>query len=347
MAGKLKVVLVTFSNTGNTKYVADKVRDALSTEGYQVDEVDALKLVKVLDLGNQALGKIKIPDPEPEAYIDARTAIAEADVVGLGAFANCFQPSAGIAELFSEEVLPESLFVKMKFFIVYGTAGQGHGKLNDCLATLLSRKNRQAVLAGSGKFLAPENIPCLMPARPAIDVWSAGEKAKVVEFGKSVLDVLEGKAEPVATYEPGEVTHRAVFDTVAALVCGRPIVLKEKCGKCRRCAAVCPYNAISFDLEDGLPHWDLKKCRRCGRCYNFCRNDAIQFPRVHSELRAKFSAPVLIEPGEKTGDGVFVGQPQPFGFELNKRQLLGKGLEFYGPLAGLVVLLLLLLWRLV
>jgi len=58
---------------------------------------------------------------------------------------------------------------------------------------------------------------------------------------------------------------------------GKPLTLKDKCRKCKKCLKICAHNAISFDGE-GNAQIDIDKCTGCGRCIGFCNFDAIKSP---------------------------------------------------------------------
>lgn len=57
---------------------------------------------------------------------------------------------------------------------------------------------------------------------------------------------------------------------------GRPIVLQNKCQKCKKCVDICPTGALSFD--NGLSI-DLSRCIFCGKCVEGCLSGAIIFTR--------------------------------------------------------------------
>ena len=50
---------------------------------------------------------------------------------------------------------------------------------------------------------------------------------------------------------------------------------KNKCIGCGTCVAICPVEAISFDV-DGKAVIDTKKCIRCGACQASCPVEAIE-----------------------------------------------------------------------
>ncbi|OGI03158.1 MAG: hypothetical protein A2Y25_08360 [Candidatus Melainabacteria bacterium GWF2_37_15] len=57
---------------------------------------------------------------------------------------------------------------------------------------------------------------------------------------------------------------------------GLPVINKENCTSCGKCASVCPTNAINPDISI-----DLGKCIFCGDCERVCENNVIKFTNSH------------------------------------------------------------------
>nr|MCR5304098.1 DUF362 domain-containing protein [Lachnospiraceae bacterium] len=55
---------------------------------------------------------------------------------------------------------------------------------------------------------------------------------------------------------------------------GQPVIEKELCRGCQKCATQCGSNAISYG-DDHKASIDPEKCKGCGRCIGACRFDAI------------------------------------------------------------------------
>ena len=58
---------------------------------------------------------------------------------------------------------------------------------------------------------------------------------------------------------------------------GKPLVLSNKCKKCKQCIKICAHGAISYD-ESGIANIDHTKCVGCGRCIGICNFDAVNSP---------------------------------------------------------------------
>lgn len=50
----------------------------------------------------------------------------------------------------------------------------------------------------------------------------------------------------------------------------------EYCGRCRICANVCPFDAITLSAEASAAKIDVEKCQLCGLCYSACPSGAIE-----------------------------------------------------------------------
>jgi Ni,Fe-hydrogenase III small subunit/NAD-dependent dihydropyrimidine dehydrogenase PreA subunit len=57
---------------------------------------------------------------------------------------------------------------------------------------------------------------------------------------------------------------------------GLPVIDKQNCLNCGKCADICPTNAISQDVSI-----DLGKCIFCGDCERECQNNSIKFTNFH------------------------------------------------------------------
>ncbi|MBS7647181.1 MAG: hydrogenase iron-sulfur subunit [Candidatus Bathyarchaeia archaeon] len=51
---------------------------------------------------------------------------------------------------------------------------------------------------------------------------------------------------------------------------------QDYCSRCSICYSVCPYEAITRDMETGKVEIDLRKCQVCGICYSACPVFAIE-----------------------------------------------------------------------
>jgi ferredoxin len=313
----MRVSILTFSITGNTKLTAKRIASQLTDAGNTVSRFNIVKIGKEID----SLGATSSP-----LLASARAAIESSDVVAVSAFSNGFHPSHRVNEVLADSVLPATLFARMRFFFIFATAGQRFGRTLNVLATLLYDKNPSAKYLGSLDILAPENWPPLQPERPFRDAWRPSELVRADEFGAQIARYLAGTDPTPSIAVSKAYSWRIVTELKPARrwLVPRPECDREKCQRCGTCERKCPYNAIkiSADIEDGFPVFDLTKCEGCGRCFNTCPAEAIEIPKAHTKTRSRYPKPNLVPAGEKCEDGM-ISQAFPQGYALNKRNLIG------------------------
>lgn len=305
----MKIVFITFSNTGNTNFVATKLSEILESKiKCQIKHIDAIEGIKQLDLSDSSHPQILLDSKNqiPQNILELRTLIQEADVIGIGAFSNAYQPSFGLSSLFEEEVLPSSLFNNVKYFFVYSTCGRKIGKTTDVLGTVIRSKTKNAQFLGSLVVIAPGNYPLFQPKKPYQYPWDKQEISKIDLFGEELSKYLSGEKQPTNlsfNFTPFKFNPLMKF---AGKLTGYPKVDKTKCIKCGICEQKCPYNAVRLlpDIEDGFPTIDRSKCLACGRCFNLCSKEAMEIPRIHTELRTRYPEPFFLETGQKNENGI-------------------------------------------
>jgi Pyruvate/2-oxoacid:ferredoxin oxidoreductase delta subunit len=329
----MKVTLLTFSITGNTKLAAKRIAAKLTESGkHTVQHVALVKLGKEVD----SLG---LTGP---LLASTRTTIEASDVVAIGCFSNTNHPSYRVDQLFGESVLPASLFANMKYFFVFGTAGQTMGRTLTVTSTILIEKNPSAAYLGELTILAPENWPPLLPERPYRDTWRPSELTHADEFGAQIAKYLNGDEPiPKLTVEKGYtwtvITKKGRF---RKWFVPKPVCDHSKCLRCGKCAKKCPYNAVTLspDIEDGFPVFDLVKCEGCSRCFHKCPAEAIEMPNSKTKTRSRYPNANTVLAGQKCADGM-IAQPFPGLFPLNARNLIGRGRETCAVVLVIVLLI--------
>ncbi|KAK2957255.1 hypothetical protein BLNAU_7849 [Blattamonas nauphoetae] len=294
----MKIVLITISSTGNTAYAAHSIGSDLSTKyNHEVSHIDGLELIKQLHLGNRQNPDLPSSESIEEcgALTAARDLISEADVVGLGAYATMLKPQPGYGDLFSETILPQSLFSKARYYFVYFTQGGKGGKMDRILATTLSKKCTSAQFTGALKLITPDSTPLWQPEKPFRDPWQETEVAKIHTFSDSLNTIFVGltttlPAVPAALEYNGTKSHASFAKRIKA-----PVVDRTLCVKCGRCVRECPYNAIAItgDIEDGFPIFNAQACWSCARCFHHCPQDALNYGMGKTQLRSRMKKPIV------------------------------------------------------
>jgi len=239
----MDVTMIYFSQTSNTRRVAEAMAEALREEGHAVRTIPLEKATP-----QDATGS---------------------DLLGVGTA--CFSSQAPTPVKAFLRSLP-SLQGRRAF--VFATSGGAPGRVLYDLTRLLQAKEAEVV----GGFLAHGELhhpaPCLigrLPNRP-----NAQDLANARRFATSVAEhVSAGRAGPVAegrrdALRPG----RGFYDLVALLstdgflrlVLPAPRLDPAACNDCQRCARECPMDNITMQ-----PHPVLGgECIRCYHCLTVC-----------------------------------------------------------------------------
>lgn len=290
-----KIVLVTYSTTGNTKFIQDRIIKQLTESHHSVLAFDALSIIKSYQLGRKKPENLSVEAAPGGLIPDLRRSIAVADVIGIGAFSFGMQTPPGLSEIFSEEYLPADLYKNMKYFFSFGTAGQMIGAVHNIIATLLSNKNKNAVYVGQLTVICPENYAPLQPPLGSRDMWGQKQLDKISPFVDSLIHTFNGDT-PIQAI-PFKKAHFkiGVMQKQIAYSCGEVLVDKKKCVKCGNCVRNCPYGALTIasDIEDGFPHWNRDRCMYCHLCYNKCPKLAVDYRAAHTKNKARHPSPFL------------------------------------------------------
>ena len=70
---------------------------------------------------------------------------------------------------------------------------------------------------------------------------------------------------------------RVLTKSLRSVLAPKPVVLKESCVRCGKCAEVCPAGAVAVGEKPAKI--DRSKCIRCFCCQEFCPKGAIEVHR--------------------------------------------------------------------
>lgn len=244
----MKINIICFSQTGNTRKVAKAMGEVFKDAGHEVRNI--------------GFNKVTHDD------------FASADLIGVGA--PCFESQApsNVREFLWE--LPP---LDEKKAFVFSTSGGGPGRVLYDLAKPLMKKGAEVV----GGFLSRGTcfypVPCLkgrFPERP-----DAQDLAKAKKFVGALLGHLSsGVAGPMPESRSGTLTHGAGFynmvgaimnDSIVRLLMPKPRADEGKCTECGLCVAECPTNSITLGPKPNI----AKTCYRCYRCITGCPEEAL------------------------------------------------------------------------
>ncbi len=245
----MKINIICFSQTGNTRKVGRAMAAVFDEKGHEVEFVFFKKA-------------------EPNHFTSA-------DIVGVGA--PCFESQAPTPVRAFLKELPH---LEGKKAFVFATAGGGPGRVLYDLAKPLMAKKAEVV----GGFLARGTcyhpVPCLVnrfPGRPAEDDLEAARG-----FAESVADhAASGRSGPLPETRPDALKHGFGFYHIAAILLKDPLVRflmprpqvvdPGKCNQCQWCVHECPTGSITLEPAFRI----ASTCIRCYRCLNGCPEDAL------------------------------------------------------------------------
>ncbi len=245
----MDVTMITFSQTGNTRKVAEAMSTALSRAGHSVHHVSLENAV-------------------PEDGV-------RGDLLGVGA--PCFSSQAPTPVKKFLQTLPP---LNGRQAFVFATSGGAPGRTLYDMTCLLKEKGADVV----GGFLARGELyypaPCLVgrfPGRPDADDL---ERARL--FAVSLAEhVSAGATGPFAGSRPDALKPgKGLYDFVALtsgdslmrLLMPEPKHDQAKCDQCEWCAGECPTDNITMHPYPFLG----VQCIRCYRCSTGCPQEAYE-----------------------------------------------------------------------
>lgn len=244
----MKINLIYFSQTGNTRKVAKAMADVFKSDEHLVRTISYKKATN-------------------DDFI-------EPNLIGVGA--PCFESQA---PSIVKEYLLELPELDHKKAFVFSTSGGGPGKVLYDLSKPLMKKGAEVV----GGFLCRGTcfypVPCLVGRFP--DRPNEEDLSEAKDFAKNLLTHLSsGKAGPMPDSRPDAFKHGIGFykivgamlnDPLIRFLMPKPKVDESKCAECDWCEAECPTNSMKLSPMPVV----AKTCIRCYRCLTGCPENAL------------------------------------------------------------------------
>jgi len=253
----MKVTIIYFSQTGNTRSVAETMVEAFRENGHNARAVS-----------------LKKATPQ-----EATTS----DLLGIGT--PCFASQAPKPVKSFLNSLPR---LESKRAFVFATSGGAPGRVLYDLTSLLQSKGAEVI----GGFLTRGEIHYPPPSligrfahRP-----NAGDLAEARDFARMVSEhVISGWTGCVAGSRPDTMRPQGTFYNTVAFFCKdtflrqmlpEPKLDPVRCDGCQWCAYECPMHNISLDPYPKIG----RGCIRCYRCLTGCPQEAFKVDWKASDL---------------------------------------------------------------
>ena len=244
----MKVLIIYFSGTGNTKKVAEEYRKAFEAQGAEID-LKALPLAEGIDY---------------ESY----------DLVGFGYPIHGFNAPANVLRF--AKLLPKLQSEKRAF--IFKSSGEPV-RMSDVSSLKLIKllKKRGFSVTNEYQYCMPYNIIFRHTDEMAFRMWDTVQK--VVPY--DCREILSGTPKRVRKlFMGGFFAWILRAEHWGGRLIGRGYKVTKDCIHCGKCAKNCPEQNIRID-EKGKFHFG-KECLICMRCSFNCPTDAFKLGLLNS-----------------------------------------------------------------
>jgi NAD-dependent dihydropyrimidine dehydrogenase PreA subunit len=237
-----KLAIVYFSGTGNTKYIAEKMKEAIIKTNVEVDLIN--------------IEKDKI-DSQLYDYI----------IIGGPVY----------VERYPEILLK---YIEKNLSNYKGTCMMYSSQANDGATPVFKHaiKRIKHINVTYYNYIAmPNNFYTFMFKKCPKDKETELLKAASVQVEKMVLEFLDGKTNsyeiPNSRVIMAEVAYRFVYPFFRKVLMRKLEIDKDKCIKCGKCEKLCPAKSIRIDPKLKINN----DCTFCQRCINTCPKNAFLY----------------------------------------------------------------------
>jgi len=303
----MKILLVYFSGTGNTRYYSELIAREIIGRGHECELFDVEDGVDlpglwhqnpvIQDYMHEAEKRVPLHPSGIERTADEKNLRASlekfrekavrCDLIGFGSPVYFFKP-APVMESFIG-LMPD---IRGKTVFTYGTHMEGPVEFPQNFGKLLEPKT--AGIAGhmDDHIMHSELIPGLPEFLPVAKIFNGYLKYRLPLIKRKISAFLNklGIArnassikrlmipEPDAVMKAvGKIIEKALYATFCFSI-GNDL-LKERCTRCGLCAKNCPMGLITFE-KDRWPDRS-RHCMYCLRCLNICPEKAVIWRRIY------------------------------------------------------------------
>ncbi|MHA1340051.1 MAG: EFR1 family ferrodoxin [Promethearchaeota archaeon] len=277
---KLKILILFFSGTGNTEYIARYIENNLKVLIEKASNNEEKKYNQIVEISRNMLEKF---DPND---------VLNYDLICLG-FPIFELNSPVIVQEFLEKLPNIAIGDSQKNIGVFFFATMGFASGNAFRKNYKKIKNKGYIFLGGKSFKMSGSDGLIMMKKEAKYVQNALKKnyeslPKVDEFCNHIFNtlrsILDGKTINQLKIKPHFSILDFLFGWIFHLVylilikyMKKKYYADEKCTYCQLCIKICPVNNISLHEENGKKRIVFgDKCIFCLRCINQCPAAAIQ-----------------------------------------------------------------------
>jgi ferredoxin/flavodoxin len=246
----MKIPIVYFSSSGNTKYVARLINNGLKIMNLE-PELIPFKALTRSDLN-----------------------LEEIEVLGIGAPIYAMAFTLNMLDWIKKLPIVRK---KVKFFLFDTNAGLPGPSIKQ-IKDILIRKNYEFI--GALEIVVPTRDSVFESKYFKYVKWSRSKIDKIVQFGIKIGKIIKTGSGILNWSNPtifGSIIRayfqkleKPLYRYASNLIGYNP----NKCTKCRVCEKGCPTKAISFNKK---PVINPKKCIICFRCIRNCPENALYF----------------------------------------------------------------------
>ncbi len=237
-------MILYFSGTGNSKYIADIIADKLGESIYSIN--DGLKQGNYPDISADEVLIFSVP-----TY------------------------AWRIPRVVSEWIEKGGCFCAKKAYFIM-TCGDDIGDAEKHLKELCDKNG--LIFMGCAPVVMPENYIAMF------DSPTKQREAEIIKTALSGVDALTAKLKSGAALESSKksfadkIKSGIVNDLFYMFyISSKKFTASEKCIGCGKCEKLCPMNNIT--LENGKPKWH-NNCTHCMACISYCPAECIEYGKV-------------------------------------------------------------------
>lgn len=281
-------MILYFSATGNSKFVAEKLAKSLGDRALCIEESkggkEYEKYLATGGLSKKGLGKDGLSEEElRDAALLKEVIITKGECFGLVTPTHFLQLPT----------LVKAFLEKTKFTVESGaytylvaTCGMTPGFVAEEARRVLAKKG--VTLCASFSVKMCDTWTPVFNLNDKVKVQKTNERAKI-KIEKVQREILARKKGNRTNFRLPYFTHIAADKVFEKARATKNFFTEDSCTACALCEKECPEKAIK--IEAGRPHWKKESCAICLRCLHHCPQFAIQYGDGKTKEHGQYKGP--------------------------------------------------------